>query len=169
MIALASETTDPRDRPPTILLPNAEVRLLQIVGILFDTTPIYPRPKHEAELDEQCTALQGVEVAFKVRGESALPLVLEGQTIVAGARMRPDHLESSEGELVVIVTSEGTTFKRVGKTIPGAPHVRQFESIGGLGESILVRTEELEDDPVRRLPLLQDARRILGVLYDPNQ
>jgi len=72
------------------------------------------------------------------------------------------------GEMVALDTSGGCAFKRVGEVLPGAEHVRQFESIGGLGESLLVRTEAIENDPFHGLPLLRDTREILGVLYSPD-
>jgi len=143
--------------------------LLRVVGIVFENEPVYPRPENEAQFVHQCAALRRVEVAFKVRGESALPLVLEGQTILAGPKICPDELGSNEGELVAIATTAGTAFKRVGKAVAGAAHVRQFESIGGLGESLVLRTEEREDDPFHNVPLLDDIRKIVGVLYDPNR
>ena len=47
---------------------------------------------------------------------------------------------------------------------PEAPHIRQFESIGGRGDSVLVCTEEI-DDKFSALPQLNSARHVLGVLY----
>ncbi len=169
VVGLTAETSNPLHRPPTLLVPKSQVTLLQVVGIVFDNDPSYPRPKDEATIDDRHTAMERVEVAFKVRGESALPLALPGQTILAGAKIRPNELGLNEGEPVVIATTEGTAFKRVGTLILGTKHIRQFESIGGLGESIIVRVEERENDPFRDLPALQDVRRILGVLYNPNE
>ena len=77
------------------------------------------------------------------------------------------QFDELEGSPVAIATSEGSAFKRIGKAVPRAPHVRQFESIGGLGESMLVRTEDIEDS-FTALPLLQSIRRVLGVLYETN-
>jgi hypothetical protein len=169
VVGLAAETSNPLHRPPTLLVPTSQVTLLQVVGIIFKNDPVYPRPKDEGAVDDGHTALDRVQVAFKVRGESALPLALPGQTILAGEKVRVNELVVNEGEPVVVATTEGTAFKRVGKLILGAKHVRQFESIGGLGESIIVRVEERENDPFYDLPALEDARRILGVLYSPNE
>jgi hypothetical protein len=43
--------------------------------------------------------------------------------------------------------------------------LRLFESIGGLGESILIKTEEVEDKRFSRIPLLQNVYKVIGVLY----
>ncbi len=167
-IVLAAESSNPLNRPPTLVLPASEVRLLKVVGLLFHNTPRHRRCENEAELDEQCQILRNVEIAFKVRGQSALPLVLEKQTVLGGQVVLPAELPSLIGEMVALDTSGGCAFKRVGEVLPGAEHVRQFESIGGLGESLLVRTEAIENDPFHGLPLLRDTREILGVLYSPD-
>jgi len=167
-IGLASEAGDPRNRPPPMLLRREEVCLLRVVGLLFDRRPVYPRQRNEAVLDEQCRLLGDAKLALKVRGESALPLVLEGQMILAGDELLPGQLDSMEGELVAIVTDQGTAFKRLGAALAGAEHVRQFESIGGLGESLVVRVEQMDDDPFHHLPLLEAVRLIIGILYDPT-
>jgi len=168
-VVLAAETSNPIERPPALLLPASEVRLLPVVGVLFDNRPVYPRPSGEAEIDEACRILDDdVEIAFTVRGESALPLVIEEQTILGGRRVLPADMPSMEGKVIALATSGGCAFKRVGRTLADATHVRQFESVGGLGESILARTEEVEDDRFGTLPLVESAREILGVLYPPQ-
>jgi hypothetical protein len=169
LVGLTAETSNPVRRPRTLLVSKRHVTLMQVVGIIFSNDPVYPKPKDEATIDDAHAGLQQVEIALKVRGESALPLALPGQTILAGAKMRANELALNEGEPVVIATNEGTVFKRVGKLISGTRHVRQFESIGGLGESIIVRVEEYDKDAFRKLPILEDVRRIIGVLYNPNE
>jgi hypothetical protein len=38
--------------------------------------------------------------------------------------------------------------KRVGISLPGLlAHLRQFETIGGIGESIVIATEQIKDSP----------------------
>jgi hypothetical protein len=63
ILVLASDAVDPNRRPPSILLPAHEVRLLKIVGILFDTRPQYPRPSQEAELARDMSCLDSSCVA----------------------------------------------------------------------------------------------------------
>lgn len=165
-IALGSEAENPLKRPPSLVLPTEEVRLLMVVGILFDDPPYYARSTKEADLVNDSDLLEKVEIVFKVRGESALPLALPDQVILGGSCLDPRQLREMEGSLVAIATSEGSALKRIGKAVPGAPHIRQFESIGGLGESMLVRTEDIDEDAFGNLPLLHSARRVLGVLYN---
>lgn len=168
-VVLTAETSDPTKRPPVLLLPASEVRLLPVVGVLLDDRPVFPRPNGEAEIDNASRTLgDDVKIASTVRGESALPFALEGQTILGGRQVFPAEMLSLEGNVVALATSDGCVLKRVGKTLAGEPHVRQFESIGGLGESILARTEEVEDDRFSKLPLVDSAREILGVLYPPK-
>jgi len=167
VVVLASEAENPLKRPPTVFLPAEEVRLLNVVGILFDDRPQFPKPSEEAELLDYFDLSENIQLVFRVRGESAIPLALPGQTILGGDLVMTSQLDRLEGTPVAISTSDGSAFKKIGKVVPGNPHVRQFESIGGLGESMLVRTEDIEDS-FNTLPLMQSIRRVLGVLYDTN-
>jgi hypothetical protein len=167
-VMLTSDAVDPTRRPPSVLLPAEEVRLLKVVGILFDDRPHFPRPTEEAVPDRHMNCLAKLEIAFKVRGPSAEPLALPGQTVIGGRRVTPEELPSIEGAVVAVAMSDAqeSVFKRVGKAVPGAPHVRHLEAIGGRGESTLIRTEEIADDPFHEVPLLAAARQVLGVLYE---
>lgn len=167
IVVIGSEAENPMQRPPSRFLPAEEVRLLEVAGVLFDETPCYARSSDDATLVEECDVLDKIEVVFRVDRDSALPLTIEGQTILAGARVPSAQLSSMEGALVAVATSEGCALKRVGNGVPGAAHVRRFESVGGLGESMLVRIEDVDDD-FRGLPLLHSARRVLGVIYEPR-
>ncbi len=166
-ITLGSEAANPLKRLHSLVLPINEVRLLKIIGILFDDQPHYPKPAGEAVLVNDVGLLRKVELVFRIVGDSAIPLALDNQVILGGNSVVPSQLKEMEGQLVAVATSEGTAFKRVSKIVPGVPHLRQFESIGGLGESMLIRTEELEDS-FDNLPLLISTRHILGVLYGPT-
>jgi tetratricopeptide (TPR) repeat protein len=167
VVVLSSEAENPLKRPPSVLLPTEEVRLLNVVGILFDDRPRFPRSSEEAELLNHFDIAENIQIVFRVRGDSAIPLALPGQIILGGSLVMTSQLDELEGSPVAIATSEGSAFKKIGKPIPGAQHVRQFGSIGGLGESMLVRTENLEDS-FSDLPLLHSIRRVLGVLYETN-
>jgi len=167
VVVLASEAEDPLKRPPTVFLPAEEVRLLNVVGILFDDRPHFPKPSEEAELLDYFDLSENIQLVFRVRGNSAIPLALPGQTILGGSLVMTSQLDRLEGTPVAISTSDGSAFKKIGKAVPGNRHVRQFESIGGLGESMLVRTEDIKDS-FNTLPLMQSIRRVLGVLYGTN-
>ena len=110
--------------------------------------------------------LDRLELVLRVDGDSALPLAIEGQMILGGVRVLPTQLAAMEGNIIAIDTSDGCALKRIAKVVPGAPHVRMFESVGGLGESMLIRTEDIEEDRLGNLPLLHSTREVLGVLYE---
>jgi hypothetical protein len=110
--------------------------------------------------------LAKVEVVFKVRGQSAMPLALSGQLVLGGELIAANRLAGMEGALVAVSTPDGAVFKRVGAALAGAPHVRLFEAIGGRGASLLVRLEEVRKDAYQKIPLMTSARLIVGVLYE---
>jgi len=166
MIALSSEAIDPTKRIQSIVLPLGEVRLLKVIGIIFDTGKHYVKnAKGEAYL-QQNYHIPKISIAFKVRGESALPLALPNQIVLGGETILPDKLDKYGGSIVALLFDGKEALKRIGASVPGAPHVRLFEHVGGLGKSILVRIEEVEDDPFCQLPVLQKVIKIVGVLYN---
>ncbi len=165
---LVSETSDPTQREPAVYCNAADTTVSRVVGMFLDRNAWIPRPKQEAIEDREFDLENLVEIAFRIRGDSAVPLALDGQTVLGSRELRSADLASHEDELVALSTSAGNYFKRVGNTLPGAPHVRLFESIGGQGDSKCLRTEELEDDPYSDLPLVTAFRQIVGVLYKPG-
>lgn len=70
-----------------------------------------------------------------------------------------------EGQLVALTLASGAgVFKRVGPALPPPfTHLRQFESIGGLGASLIV-SMVLDDDRLG-IPTFSQARVVIGVLY----
>jgi len=165
VVALSSESANPMRRTPSLLLPTVEVQLLQIIGILFDERPYWPR-EGEAVLLETYVLPKQITTAFRVRAESALPLALPGQKVLGADCLLPTQLEENQGGLVAVAFSGREAFKRIGQAVPGQPRLRFLESIGGLGDSILIRTEEIDNDPFEDVPVLETAYRIVGVLYD---
>jgi len=165
VIALSSEDTNPIKRAPSLLLPVAEVRLLEIIGVIFDDKTLWKDNPGEAYLIEDYTFPYNPKIAFKIKGESGLPLALPDQIVLGDEQLLPSQLEENNGKLVAIAFSGKEAFKRIGECIPNQPRLRLFESIGGLGESILVRTEEIENDPFDKIPLFETAYRIIGIIY----
>ncbi|MDP8240378.1 MAG: ATP-binding protein [Candidatus Hatepunaea meridiana] len=166
ILALGSESENPTKRPRSLLLPLEEVQLLKINGVLFDDQPVYSKSTDEAELLSGYSLLDKVELMFKVTGDSALPLALPNQIILGGRAILPNELSTMKDVLVAIATSNGQFFKRVGDSVPGKSYLRLFESIGGIGDSIMVHTEDVENGEYNEIPQLIHARQILGVLYD---
>ena len=165
-IALSAQTADPRKSPPTILADPSKIQIHRILGVLFDDISP-PSSKEEAVLIDDAPCLKRVETAYLVRDESALPLALPGQLVLGGSLINPDELAANEQRPVAITLTDGSSiFKRVGPSLPGSmAHLRLFESIGGLGASEIVATEEIEGRS-DGLPVMAFARLVVGVLYE---
>ena len=138
VVALSAENANPVNRSPSLLLPVKEVRLLEIIGVFFDSSPDWRNTKGEAALVEEYAIPFNPKIAFKVRGESAIPLALNGQTVLAGETITRDQLGDSEGRFVAVSFNGQDAFKRIGSSIPNQPRLRIYESIGGIGESLLL-------------------------------
>jgi len=164
-VSLSAQMPDPRARRPTVTFEESKVRLHRVVGALFTTMPP-PAGGSEATLVDTVPELGGVQVAYRVREESAVPLALPGQVILGGPEIALSDLGANEGELAAVLLSDGgSVFKRIGARLT-APlgHLMQLESIGGLGSSLVVATEPLDDGS--DIPVVVSARRVLGVLYE---
>ena len=144
---------------------EGKVRLYRIVGAIFTDMP----PSvggGEATPIANAPELTRIETAYRVREDSAIPLALPGQVILGGAELSSNDLNAWEGKLVAVTLKDGTSvFKRVGARLGGPlDHLRQFETIGGLGSSIVIATETIDD--MASMPVMASARRVLGVLYE---
>jgi hypothetical protein len=165
VVALSSEDANPIKRAPSLVLPVAEVRLLEIVGVILDDNPSWEKRSGEATLINDYELPYKPTIAFTIRGDSALPLALPGQLVIGAERLLSNKLDEHEGNLAAIAFSGQEAFKRIGKRLPSQPRLRVFESIGGLGESILIRTDEVENDPFSKIPLIDTVYRIAGIIY----
>ncbi|EGD59852.1 hypothetical protein Y88_2291 [Novosphingobium nitrogenifigens DSM 19370] len=164
-ISLSAQMPDPRNSRPTLTFDESKIRLYRIVGAVF-TNMAPPAGGGEATPIDDVAELHTVQVAYRVKEDSAIPLALPGQIILGGAELTPGELDGWVGRLVAVTLEDGASiFKRVGSRLPGGlGHLRQFETIGGLGASMVVATEAVGsgDD----VPLMISARRVIGVLYD---
>jgi hypothetical protein len=163
-VSLSAQIPDPRSRRPTMAFDESKVRLHCIVGAIFTTMPP-PAGGGEATHVEAVPELARIETSYRVREDSAVPLALPGQIILGGEELTPDELDASEGMLVAVTLDDGSSiFKRVGARLRGnLAHLRQFETIGGLGASMVVATEAVEGH--ESMPTMISARLVLGVLY----
>ena len=162
-VALAAEKPDPRNSPPTMLIPSDEVDIHRVVGAMFDHQLLPPPGRGEAVQIEELSASLLVEVAFRVRGESAVPLALPGQVVLAGPALGLDTISVCRGCMAAIVLDDGSgVFKRIADALP-APlaHLRQFESVGGLGDSQVFAVGK----PQPGFREVTSARLIVGVVY----
>ena len=164
IIGLTAEVPDPRTRTPkTIFFPEIEVAIHQVVGIIFDhSLTVAPGPD-EAVLVDISDALKRVELAFRVVDDSAVPLALEKQVVLGGSRIELNELGRWQDALVALSLEDGSSiFKRVGAALPNElSHLRQFESIGGLGSSQILSIGK----PHKGIRSVVGARIIIGVLY----
>lgn len=165
-ISLSAQMPDPRTRRPTTTCDESKVRLHRIVGAIFTAMPPPAGAAGEAALVDAVAELSGVTVAYRVKEDSAVPVALPEQVILGGAELTPSDLDGWIGKLVAVTLDDGSSiFKRVGSRLPGRlGHLRQFETIGGLGSSLVVATETVDDET--DAPLMVSARRVVGVLYD---
>jgi hypothetical protein len=104
-----------------------------------------------------------IEIAFRVVDDSAVPLALEKQVVLGGGCIELDELGRHKDALVALTLDDRSSiFKRVGAALPGElAHLRQFESIGGLGSSQVLSV----GIPHKGIRNVTNARTIIGVLY----
>jgi hypothetical protein len=164
-VALSSEAENPLERPPSVFVKSQNVHLHNVVGILFSDSPPLIRIKGEAEAINTTRAIDTVDLAFRVRQDSAEPLAVEGQIVLAGKPVQLSQVKAYEGRIVAMETFDGQQIlKRVGTVVNGLPNVRYFESIGGRGQSLIAQVGETPRQ-VDGIAQVRTIRLILGVLY----
>jgi hypothetical protein len=73
-------------------------------------------------------------------------------------------MNSTQGTIVAVATADGDALlKRVGASLSGSPHLRLFEAVGGRGDSVVLKTEAIDDGT--KIPLAISCRKVLAVLY----
>lgn len=165
IIGLTAEPVDPKARPPrTIFRPEAEVALHKVSGVIFEHDVTQGPGNDEAVEIDGSQVFAGIEVAFRVVDQSAVPLALPKQVVLGGKPIPLNELNSFRGRLVALSLSDGASiFKRVGDALPGdLTHLRQFESIGGLGHSQILAIGKDH----KGFDTVASARLIVGVLYN---
>ena len=164
VIGLTAEVPDPRSRTPkTIFLSEADVSIHQVVGIIFEHNLAPSQGQDEAVQVDASGFLKRVEIAFRVSDDSAVPLALERQVVLGGARIELNELGRHRDALLALALDDGSSiFKRVGAALPAElNHLWQFESIGGLGSSQVLSIGK----PQKGFRTVTSARAIIGVLY----
>lgn len=162
-VALGSEAPNPLKRAPSLFVRADQVRLLKVVGVLFDQPRVLARGTPEAYEDNASTLVAAIESVFRVEGESALPLALPRQVVLAGALVDPHQLRTMKDAIVAVETTAGALLKRVAGTVTGDGSIL-LDAIGGLGGSIVARIEP--DFVPSALPVIKRCRRVVGILYD---
>jgi hypothetical protein len=162
-LSLAGETPDPRRSPRTRFFRESDVALHEVVGILFRNGVSLGQGADEAVLVEDSSLLSGIEIAYRVTEESAIPLVLPKQIALGGRSISLNRFDEYQGEPVALMLDDGSSlFKRVVASLPGdLRYLREFESIGGLGSSRTLAVGKAHGG----LKSVVHARLIVGVLY----
>lgn len=134
-----------------------------MIGIIFDHNLAVTHGQEEAVQVDASSVLKRIEVAFRVSDDSAVPLALEKQVVLGGARIELDELGRHRDMLVALTLDDGSSiFKRVGARFPTElDHLIQLESIGGLGSSQVLSIGK----PQKGFRIITSARAIIGVLY----
>lgn len=141
-----------------------QAKLLKVVGVLFDQPQVFARGDNEAyEEDSASELVASIKSAFRVDGDSALPLALPGQVVLGGAIIDPCELPKMKDMVVAVETTAGAVLKRVSGTDVEDGTIL-LDAIGGLGGSVLARIDETKSPS--RLPAIKSARRVVGILYD---
>jgi hypothetical protein len=164
--ALAAETPDPRKSPPTRIVTDGEFAIHRIVGCLL-VDAVAPTSSQEAVQLEVEGVIPKFEAAYRLQKESAVPFALPGQMLLGGPAILPNEYDKYEGGLAALILDDGSrVLKRIGARISSKfGFLRHFETIGGLGGSTLLQTEEIDDTPFDA-PVIVSARLALGVIYE---
>ncbi|MBB5753784.1 AAA family ATPase [Prosthecomicrobium pneumaticum] len=164
--ALAAETPDPRESPPTKMVRGEDYALHRVVGcLLVESVP--PVSGREAVQVDRDKIVDEIKAVYRLNQESAVPLALPGQLLLGGEHVLPAELGQHEAKLAAITLKDGSELlKRIGAPVSAKfPYLRHFETIGGLGQSIVLQTEELEDG-MWDGPIVDYVRLVIGVLYE---
>ncbi len=161
-ISLVAEMPDPRTRRKTLTFDPSKLLVFKIVGVVFSDMPP-PAGKYEAINVKTVPELQNVEIAYRVREDSAVPLALPGQIVLGGVTLQLGDMKNSLGKVVAVTLEDGRSLlKRVGAQL--TDHLWQFEAIGGLGNSTVAMVGP--DAESGHMPKVASVRRVIGVLYD---
>ena len=131
--------------------------------MFFGSLDFVPSSKNEAVNVIEVPQIQKIQSAYRIKEDSAVPLALPDPIALGGAAIAMDEFDAHLDEYVALHLDDGSSlFKRVGaKLPPPLQHLRQFESIGGLGLADVLAVDS-EHIGLRRV---LDAVSIIGVLY----
>ena len=169
-VTLATVSTDPRVRPPSIVTRLDEVELFRVVGFLFSGAMPRDIPKkHDAVQIEGTDIANKIRTCHRIKDHSAEPLALTGQLVLGGKECLSEDLISSRDELFAVALDDGSSiFKRFGGLLPGQlNHICLFESIGGRGASTIASLKKTHGLGTE-IRSIETVRRILGVIFEGN-
>ena len=167
-VTLSAVSTDPRNRPPSLVVLVNEVVMFRVVGFLFNSSaPEQMSNKHDAIQIQDESAIKKIQTCHRLRDTSAEPLALENQLVLGGDELISDDFLKYKDRYVAVALNDGAGIcKRIGGALPGElSHLCQFESIGGRGASeILSLASGFEKNDTFRT--VETVREIIGVIYE---
>ncbi|MBR9804464.1 hypothetical protein GYB59_23445, partial [bacterium] len=170
-IVLRSENLDPRNCPPDEVVFLDDVRILPVIGVIWDFDNTLPRPRVEAVLDEHYRLDRlDVTTVQPVTGISAEPIVLSKQLVLLGSEIHwgEIHTYVDTAVSVELIDDDNTILKVVSsKTLGPQNTVRMLHPLGGKGESEMVRGELPDGDSAfAEIPRVRRVRPLRAVLYE---
>jgi hypothetical protein len=165
-ITLACDLSGTERVAPALMLPKSKVRVMPIVGILYDN--VSRLGSDEAQRVDTCRILEKPLVAARIVDDSGYPVVRNGDIVLLEAMNLLDDatLDRMKGDMVAFVAARhGEHFaylKRVGASIQGA--LRIFDNVGTYGDSLAVLSAGSSNDVERETLTLQRIWRVHGVL-----
>lgn len=169
MIVLTAQSDNPINTKPPLVTRYSSVNARKIVGVVFgigcdlDSNPI----GEAAQLIGQQairTKLNNVSGVVEVRGESAEPIILDGQFILLGKPLTfASDIHLLIGEVVVAIDNTGASYiKRLGAIRDGVMVLESVEVRGGSGPILLTMNEG-------RFPQITSISPVIGVLFERIQ
>ena len=162
-LTLACEQSVSERVAPALVLRRNKVRLMPIVGVLYDSVTVVGRD--EAQALSNSAILEAPLAAARVVNSSGYPLIRHHDWVLLESYsfVNSEGLQGLQGELVAFVASKDghmdAYLKRVGMAISG--ELRIFESAGTFGDAVAMccRPEQSSG-----LPYLINVWRVRGVL-----
>ncbi|MEP7245276.1 MAG: AAA family ATPase [Gammaproteobacteria bacterium] len=167
---LTGQAINPYELVEPLIVVREGLQALKVVGTLFSSKlspPVSEIPSKDevVGVDDRAHYWAQLNEArlFKVTGRSAEPIALDGQFLMTQKAVSPEYaIQSLNGELVVAVDQEGTTyFKRLRRA---SGHLVILESLNPDGTTAAeIMTV---DDRTSGLPRLVSVLPVVGVLFE---
>ncbi|ENJ5501630.1 AAA family ATPase [Pseudomonas aeruginosa] len=165
-LTLACDQSGSERVAPALTLPRSKVRILPIVGVLYDS--VSRAGGQEARSVESCSVLDRQLLAARIIEDSGYPVVRSGDLVLLEQMDLPSGatLDRMKGDMVAFVASQrGEQFaylKRVGSSIQGSS-LRIFENVGTFGDSLAVSCSGGDSSAADHLEM-QSMWRVHGVI-----
>ncbi len=146
-ITLTCDQSGSEHVPPAITLPRGKVRVLPIVGVLYESVSGFAAG--EAYPIDQCSVLSKPLVAARIVDDSGYPVIRSGDLVLMEEMQIPTETEFDRMRkemLAFVASQQGENYaylKRIGSSFSG---IRIFENVGTFGDSIAVACSTARTD-----------------------